>query len=117
MPPYEDGDGKQAAQALADDDEFLELMREQRIRDMLAPGSHTRLIHKFSLAFPAHIVATVMCIWFILAFTIVGLLAFRSSSEVASIRQRVVHLEALLLVLNSSSSSNKTTPPPSPPGP
>lgn len=56
-------------------------------------SKNVRLIHKFSIVFPAHVVATVMCTWFLIAFLIVGLLSQYSADRIASIESKVVILD------------------------
>ncbi len=68
------------------------ICRSERINELLTSRS-TKFIHKFSIVFPAHIVAVVMCTWFLLAFIIVGLGALNSSEKIYALELRIKTLE------------------------
>lgn len=77
-----------------DDEEFFHMMREERARDMMRPGSTSMLIHRFSMAFPAHVVATVMCVWLILSILISSMLVFHTSRSLGRLEERVKIIES-----------------------
>ena len=66
--------------------------RSERIHELLGSKS-VKLIHKFSIVFPAHVVATVLCSWFLISFLIVGLLSQDSSDKLVAMGDRVKLLE------------------------
>jgi hypothetical protein len=71
---------------------MLTFKRGAQVNEMLT-SKGVRLIHKFSIVFPAHVVATVMCTWFLIAFLIVGLLSQYSADKIASIESKVIVLD------------------------
>lgn len=89
--PYGDG----PMNLTATECEFIRVMRAERVGEMLTSKS-VRLIHKFSIAFPAHIVATVMCVWFLIAFLIVGMISQHSSDRLTGIEKRIVMMETMV---------------------
>lgn len=68
--------------------------RTERIMELLT-SKHGKFIHKFSIVFPAHIVATVMCTWFILAFLIVVLSVEDNHERMFALEKRIKVLESI----------------------
>jgi hypothetical protein len=77
------------------EDLFIQIMHDSRKRELLllAPDSKLHCIHKFSLICPAHVVAAILCSWFMVIFTIFVLSVSRDSLKYAEIDKRLQQLE------------------------
>jgi hypothetical protein len=77
------------------EDLFVQIMHDSRKRELLllAPDSKLHCIHKFSLVCPAHVVAAILCCWFMVIFTIFVLSVSRDSLKYTEIDKRLHQLE------------------------
>ena len=84
-----------------EEERFLEAMHFQRTREMLRSRS-TKFIHKFSIACPAHIVATAICIWIALLMAIEGGVMVDSLSHFKALDARIADIERHIAPLNGT---------------
>lgn len=72
----------------AEERKYLDAMHYARTSEMLRCRS-TKFFHKFSVACPAHIVATALCVWFLITFSILSLFSLKSSVEISELMSRM----------------------------
>jgi hypothetical protein len=103
---YPDGDIDDGHELTAREREFLRVMRSRRVEDLLkATDPSVTLLHKFSVACPAHIAVGVMCAWFGVVMGIVSLVIVRDSSRYLAVHERLAALEGYVANFTNANTS------------
>ena len=91
----------------AEERRYLDAMHYARTSEMLRCRS-TKFFHKFSVACPAHIVATALCVWFLITFSILSVFSLSSASEIRTLTSRVLAVEAVVQAGATHPLNNRT---------
>lgn len=99
--PYDDDDYSSTDEGSSkycftpEEERYLEAMHFQRTRDMLRSRS-AKFVHKFSVACPAHIVATTICSFYVIFMMIEGGVVFNAFEKFKTLDTKVAAIEGIL---------------------